>query len=138
MTDLVVTVPKWFWPEWIDEGDAAGEPDTGEEWGFFLGGQRPDCAPGDRLYIVAHGLLRGFAPITRLAQTTSGWAICRRGAAEAVTIAQPIPGFRGWRRRWWNREQERPFSNWKTEGVVVKHIRADELSRGKRKVSKKP
>ena len=28
--DLVVTVPKWFWFDWIAEGDAVGEPETGE------------------------------------------------------------------------------------------------------------
>jgi len=32
MTDLVVTVPKDFWPDWIAEGDAVGEPETGTEW----------------------------------------------------------------------------------------------------------
>jgi hypothetical protein len=111
--DLVVTVPKWFWPEWIAEGDAAGEPETGEEWGFHLGGPRPDAGPGDRLYVVAHGRLRGWAPVTRLAATDHGWAICRRGGAVACTIREPIPGFRGWRRRWWERSAELPFPRWR-------------------------
>ena len=120
MADLVVTVPKWFWPEWIDEGDAAGEPWSGQEWGFFLGGRKPDIQAGDRLYIVAHGRLRGFAPCTRLAREPhvgGKWVICREGGGEAVTIAQAIPGFRGWRRRWWSRADEYPFPDWKTEGV---------------------
>jgi len=38
----------------------------GAEWGFFMGGAKPPIGPGDRLYIVAHNRLRGFAPVTRL------------------------------------------------------------------------
>jgi len=67
MTDLVVTVPRNLWAEWIEEGDAVGEPETGEEWGFFLGHNRPPILPGERLYIVAHDRLRGYAPVTRVA-----------------------------------------------------------------------
>jgi hypothetical protein len=117
--NLVVTVPKWFWPEWIAEGDAVGEPCTGEEWGFFLGGNKPSIGPGDRLYIVAHGLLRGFAPVTALKETERGWAICRQGGAVAVTIDEPIPGFRGFRKVWWPEEMEKPFPDWKTKGVIL-------------------
>lgn len=118
MSDLVVTVPKWFWPEWIAEGDAVGEPETGEEWGFFLGGSKPPITPGDRLYIVAHNRLRGYAPVTALKQTDSGWAICRRGGAVSVTIEERIRGFQGFRKPWWAKEQEKPFPDWKTEDVV--------------------
>lgn len=114
MPDLVVTVPMGFWPDWIAEGDAAGEPDTGEEWGFYLGGAKPDIAPGDRLYIVARGLVRGYAPVTRLARNEGQWVICRRGGAVAVTIPERVTGFRGWRRRWWERDAEVPFPGWRT------------------------
>lgn len=31
-TFCVGTCPKDFWEEWIAEGDAAGDPETGEEW----------------------------------------------------------------------------------------------------------
>lgn len=116
--DMVVTCPKDFYTRWIAEGDAAGEPYTGEEWGWFMGGRhRPAIIPGDRLYVVAWGQLRGYAPVTRLAQTDRGFAICRRGGAVAVTIEQPIKGFQGWRYRWWDLELERPFADWKTAGV---------------------
>lgn len=118
MSDLVVTVPKKIWFDWIEEGDAVGEEPSGEEWGFFLGGARPDAVPGDRLYIVAHDMLRGYSPITRVFQTSRGWAICRNGGAVAVTIAVRVLGFRGWRKRWWGREAEAPFPDWKTKGVT--------------------
>lgn len=64
MADLVVTVPMKLWDMWIDEGDSVGEPETGEEWGFYLGPTKPPITAGERLYIVAHGLLRGYAPVT--------------------------------------------------------------------------
>jgi hypothetical protein len=35
MPDLVGTCPKDFWPDWIAEGDAAGEAYSGEEWGWY-------------------------------------------------------------------------------------------------------
>lgn len=114
MPDLVVTVPKWFWGEWIAEGDTAGTPATGEEWGFYIGRRMPPIAPGERLYIVAHGLLRGYAPVTRV----QPGCICRRGGAVALTIDQVIPGFRGWRHRWWDPATEHDFPDWQTAGVA--------------------
>ncbi len=132
MSDLVVTCPKTFWHLWIAEGDPAGTPWSGVEWGWYLGGRRPDIAPGDRLYVVAWGKVRGFAPVTGLqafdfdgqrwvdahqARRVEQWCICRRGDAVAVTIPEHIPGFRGWRRRWWPREHECPFPDWQTFGV---------------------
>ena len=114
MSDVVVTVPKELWGDWIAEGDAVGEPESGEEGGFFLGGAKPPCLPGDRCYIVAHGKVRGYAPVVRVARTEYGWAICRKGGAVAATIEQPIVGFRGWRPVWWSRDDERPFPDWRT------------------------
>ena len=41
--------------------------------------------PGDRFYVVAHGRLRGWAPVTRIGlpphDDWTHWAICRRGGA---------------------------------------------------------
>lgn len=111
MTDLVGTCPKDFWLEWIAEGDAAGEPESGEEWGWFTGHRfRTLTKPGDRFYVVAHGKLRGYAPVVGV------WpgAIVRKGGAVAVTIPDHIPGFRGLRKRWWHRDAERPFPDWRT------------------------
>ena len=109
-----------FFAAWIAEGDAAGDAYTGEEWGWFTRDRKAALIrPGDRFYVVAHGKLRGWAPVTRVQgpesnQDQSGWIICRRGDAVACTIEVPIPGFRGLRRRWWERDQERPFPGWKT------------------------
>lgn len=126
MSDLVVTCPKGFWLEWIAEGDPAGTPASGTEWGWYLGGHRPPINFGDRLYVVAWGRLRGFAPVTVLRPVggRNQWCICRRGSAVAVTIPETIPGFRGWRKRWWPREAEVEFREWQTEGVGIKRRRA--------------
>lgn len=118
MPDVVVTVPKGMWLDWIDEGDLPGDPPTGEEWGFFTYGARPDIKAGERVYVVAHGRLRGYAPLTRYEYTNGKVAFGREAGAVAVTIPEPIRGFRGWRYRWWEREIETPFPNWKTDGVV--------------------
>ena len=111
MCDLVGTCPKGFWEEWIAEGDAVGEPESGEEWGWFTEHSfRSLAKPGDRFYVVAHGKLRGYAIVTDV----RGGAIVRRGGAVACTIDEPIPGFRGLRKRWWDKSIEHPFPDWKT------------------------
>lgn len=110
MSDLVATCPKDFWQEWLAEGDCAGDPATGEEWGWLT--RSPlirQIQPGDRFYVVAHGRLRGYSLVTRV----SRGAIGRCAGAVACTLEQPIPGFRGLRRRWWSRADERPFPEWK-------------------------
>ncbi len=124
MSDLVVTVPKWFWPEWIAEGDAAGDPPTGQEWDFGFGTHaRPPIQPGERLNVVAHERLRGYAPVVRVDGCRLGWAIVRAGGAVACTIDERIKGFRGWRRPWWRRVEERPFPDWKTADVPPAMVR---------------
>jgi hypothetical protein len=135
MSDLVVTVPKQLWVNWISEGDAVGEPASGEEWAFYLGGGRPTVVPGDRLYIVAWGRLRGYAPVTRVERTERGWSICRQAGAVACTIAESIVGFRGWRKRWWYRSTEQAFDDWETCGVPVSMLWALNDLRDERKLS---
>ncbi len=108
--DIVVTVPKGRWAEWIAEGDLPGDDWSGAESYFSFGGPRPRIEPGERVYIVAHGRLRGYAPLTYL--HPAGYLV-RRGGAVAVTIVEPIRGFRGWRYRWWQQETETPFPDWR-------------------------
>lgn len=123
MPDVVVTVPKDMWEAWIAEGDAAGSPESGQEWGFYTYGREPVISRGDRVYVVAHGRLRGYAPLTRLARRGKQIVFCRKGGAVAVTIPAPIRGFRGWMFRWWDRKIEVPFAGWKTAGVPAKEAR---------------
>lgn len=117
--DVVVTVPKTFeycgrtgLDGWIAEGDPAGEPWSGQEWGFYIGGARPKIEPGERVYVVYNGKLRGYAPLVRLEWDGRSGLLIRGGGAQAVTIDERIRGFRGWRYRWWDREIERPFPDW--------------------------
>lgn len=123
MSDVVVTVPKGLWAAWLAEGDLAGGPWQGYESHFWFGGHIPSIFPGERVYIVAHNRLRGFAPLIRrevrceLRPNTS--CLVRRGDAVAVTIAKPIRGFQGWRYRWWQLEDEMPFQNWKDVNEVL-------------------
>ena len=120
MADLVVTVPKNLWFAWIAEGDAVGEPESGEEWAYWVSRARPPIEPGDRLYVVAWGMLRGYAPVTRVVRQPLGdqFGICRQGKAVACTVRDArFDGFRGYRKRWWAREIEVPFPTWKTEGI---------------------
>jgi hypothetical protein len=117
--DVVVTVPKGIWEDWLDEGDLPGDPETGEEWGFSTWGTKPDISPGERVYVVAHGRIRGYAPLSRLEwEPVRGalgrLALGRKGGAVAVTIPETVRGFRGWRARWWDRALEIPFPEWKT------------------------
>lgn len=122
--DVVVTVPKGLWDEWLEEGDAAfldghSEPapwDQEAEYHFWLAHPLPAINRGARVYIVAHGKLRGYAPLVRIEQRCrlrpQRGCLVRRGDAVAVTIDEPIRGFQGWRYRWWERSQERPFPGW--------------------------
>jgi hypothetical protein len=116
--DICVTVPKGLWPAWIEEGDLPGEEWSGFESHFWIGGWHlPKIHPGERVYVVAHGKLRGYAPLVelerhcRLKKDMS--CLLRRGGAVAVTIDEQIRGFQGWRYVWWQRYQERPFPNWR-------------------------
>lgn len=114
MADVVVTVPKGMWEDWIAEGDLPGE--EAQYQSHFWVATLPRITFGERVYVVAHGKLRGFAPLTGVERVCglapSRSCLLRRGNAEAVTIDEPIRGFQGWRYRWWEREDERPFPDW--------------------------
>lgn len=120
MSDAVVVLAKSFTlAAWIAEGDPAGEPWSGQEWDWGMGGHAPTrIQPGDRVYVVYAGKLRGYAPLIRIDRFTTGdvhgFALVRGGGAVAVTIPETIPSFRGFRYRWWPLELERPFPEWRT------------------------
>lgn len=131
ITDYVVTVPINFTHEcapglkgldaWVAEGDAAGDPETGHDWVFTSWGSHPVFQPGCRLYIVCEGRIRGYAPLRRITYYSKGSqygkgpiGFVRRGGAVAVTINEIITGFRGYKKRWWDRSEEVAFPDWKT------------------------
>lgn len=116
MADVVVTVPLAFGLDrWVDEGDLPGEGWSGLESYFHLGGSPPAILQGERVYIVYNRKLRGYAPLRRVERDGSSFALVRRGGAVAVTVpGLVIPGFRGFRYRWWDQAQEVPFPDWRT------------------------
>jgi hypothetical protein len=130
MPDVVVTVPKAFryagkrgLAAWIAEGCLPGEVDDDPEGAyiFVTFGPKPDMRVGERVYVVCEGRLRGYAPLVEMAfrpRTPGGGlgrvSLIRSDGAVAVTIPERIVGFRGWRRRWWQRKDEVPFPNWMT------------------------
>lgn len=126
--DVVVTVPKAQWREWLEEGDLArGQTpaawDGENEYGFIVPA-RPRVSPGERCYIVAHGRVRGYAPVLAVekgAERFGGkpgmFAIVRQGDAVACTIPGTAVGFQGFRYRWWPRHIEIAFPDWQTYGL---------------------
>lgn len=119
--DVVVTCPQNLWLEWLLEGDLPDESYTGDRYHFWLHGALPEMQPGDRVYVVAYGRLRGYAPLVaverRCKLRPSMGCLVRQGGAVAVTIDQPIRGFRGWQWVWWPRDEERSFPDWRTAGL---------------------
>ena len=134
MPDVVVTVPRSFGLDtWIAEGDAAGEPWSGQEWHFYLGGPVPDMQPGDRVYVVYNNAIRGYAPLVRIERSYGGYALVRHGDAAAVTIPEAVRGFRGFRYRWWDRSAEIPFPDWQDAAATPgrEHIASTAPDRGR-------
>jgi hypothetical protein len=119
--DVCVTVPQARWMEWLGEGDLPDDPPSDYEFHWMFGGPMPDIRPGERVYIVAFGRLRGYAPLVDTenvcALNPRRRCLVREGGAVAVTTRGFIRGFQGWRYRWWERADEIPFPNWKTERV---------------------
>jgi hypothetical protein len=115
VSDVVVCVPMGQWESWIAEGDLPGE-EAQYESHFWLRAAPALIWPGDRVYIVAHGKLRGYAPLVRIEQrcqlNPARSCLVRDGGSVAVTISGTIRGFQGARYRWWDRADEVPFPDW--------------------------
>ncbi len=111
--DVVVTLPKSFGlARWIEEGDAAGEPETGVPY-FWSVPRVPKIITDERVYVVYKRHLIGYAPLIEVRDAFSFAYLVRGGGAVAVTIDEDIPGFRGYRYRWWDHADEIPFPEWK-------------------------
>lgn len=126
--DVVVTVPRDKWTDWLAEGDMPGGPAEYESHFWIPADRLPETAPGARVYIVAHGRVRGYAPLVRIERRCRLWperaCLMREGGAVAVTILETVKGFQGWRYRWWDRTAEAPFPDWQTAGVGSGRSRA--------------
>lgn len=115
MADIVVTLPLSFGLRaWLDEGDGAGEEWTGRYYDYSVA-TRPEIEIGERVYVVYNKRLIGYAPLALLSRdpTSKKWLLTRAGGAVACTVDREIPGFRGWRYRFWRYEEEIPFHDWK-------------------------
>jgi len=104
---------------WLSEGDLPGE--DSQFFSHFWVPHTPAILPGERVYIVAHDRLRGYAPLIIVEDRCTLWpqraCLLRRGGAMAVTLPRAVRGFNGFRYRFWEREEEVPFPEWQTEGV---------------------
>lgn len=128
MTDCVVTVPARLWRGWIGEGDLPGQ--VAEYESHFWLPSIPRMNPGDRVYVAAHGAIRGYAPLVRTEArcvlAPSRACLVRAGGAVAVTVpGLEVVGFRGYRYRWWEREAEVPFPRWKDPHARVTRASID-------------
>src|SRR4051794_12270790 len=70
VSDVVVTVPKNFryggkrgLAAWLDEGDAPGEPWSGEYYEYSTWGWCPQITSGERVYVACEGRIVGYAPL---------------------------------------------------------------------------
>lgn len=132
MADQVATVPMHLWWSWLAEGGLAPTDGSAEPWDgateshFWLPVLPRGVHAGDRLYLVAHGHVRGYAPIAYMEDicrlNPHRACLVRRGGAVAVTpmaAGRPVyvRGFQGARERWWARAVEAPFAHWQTYGV---------------------
>lgn len=126
MTDVVVTVPKGRWAEWIGEGDLPGQAWSGSEYAFSGSGALPKIEPGERVYVVAHGKVRGYAPLVDIETGGRFWSLIRAGGAVALTTPETVRGFQGWRYRWWERETELAFPDWQATQEGEIHVAIDQ------------
>ena len=91
MADIVVCVPKGVWQDWLEEGNLPGEPwDPDEDdYHWFSRGPVPHIDPGERVYVVAHGRLRGYAPLVRIDHRAQWATPPKRGMRGSLTPASP-------------------------------------------------
>lgn len=130
--DLVVTIQANKFEAWIEEGDLPGQIWSGNYSWFRLGKNRPvKSCPGDRVYVICRKKLIGYSPLYGIKNVDGVNYLVRRGEAIAVTIDQEIKGFQGFRYRWWNRNDEEPFPDWKE--VMRKPIKPIGAESSKRK-----
>jgi len=111
MSDVVVTIPRAGWPGFISHSIAAHCPRT---YDFY--GERPPLIEGDWLFFLAHRRIRCAIAVYRV--VPMGPLTRALGAFRpAVTIAERVDGFPGWRRAWFTMRELVEFPEWQTKGV---------------------
>lgn len=110
MTDIVVTVPRAHWPDFI----ASHRP-------LFPCARRfcadhPPLAVADWIFFAAHRRIRCAMEVTQVVRR--GPCLIAAGTFRpALTIAETVPGFPGWRRAWFSMREVKDFSDWRTKGI---------------------
>jgi hypothetical protein len=123
--DIVVTVTAKLWLNWLCEGDLPGDPilESGT-WEFATSRPPKEWKPGQRVYVVAHGYLRGYGELLHAADNY----LTRFGPGVACTVLdqdtpKPIRGFQGWRYATWRRDEVAEWGGedkWATFGLPPK------------------
>lgn len=111
MTDIVVTVPRKHWEAWLTLRTAPGTMRS-----FHIYGERPPANWDDLIYVLAHRRIRCVLTIERVTPLRGGHFI-QAVMLKPVSAPGAEPGFKGWRRRWWDQRDEKDFPDWKTAGV---------------------
>ncbi len=138
--DIVVTVPAKLWFNWLCEGDLPGDPEEEKgTWDFYTSRAPTNWQMGQRVYVVAHGYLRGYGEMVGRQSN----ALVRSGPGVACTLFEngkpkPMRGFQGWRYATWAREEVRGWEGvedgWARYGLPTKlandimhlfHLRSD-------------
>jgi len=114
--DIIITTPKGEMANAAQEAEDCKRDGGGEYFRRFPVDRAPEVLPGDRVYYVEDGFVRGFAVVARIHATASGQCCDTTGRRwppgfyvfmDATTWKwiRPIPmkGFRGFRyagRKW--------------------------------------
>jgi hypothetical protein len=70
--DIIVTTPKGEMKNAAREAEDCKRAGGGEYFRRFPVERAPEILPGDRVYYVEDGYIRGFAPIKRILATAAG------------------------------------------------------------------
>ena len=116
MTDIVISVAREKWADWLRVHGAQDRP--GHRRNFYIQGAHPPSSAGDRLYVASHGRIRCVFQIDGIQPLRGQWFIWAT-FLQPVAVDGFVQGFPGWKRRWWERDAERAFSAWRTEAVSL-------------------
>lgn len=126
MTDIVVTVPRESWAAFVA---ARGDARRGTLIPFQFA-EHPPASAGDTIYFAAHGRLRLKAQVESVFPWRGATGVLASLIAP-VTICLAVPGFPGWRKRWWSAVDEQPFDAWRSAGMDDAYLPLAAFAHGK-------